>query len=499
MIQIEFISPKKNAEIVRSVNGQIGDVVLDIPKIDGLATEEYVAKKIAEAQMEGADVDLSDYYTKSEVDAAIEEIELTPGPAGEPGKDGEDYVLTDEDKAEIAGMVEVTGGGSVSVDGTTIVQNEDGTISATAPIKAGTGTDSIMTSNATDASGSRSLVIGYKASSSGFGGMAVGYDTKASATSAIAIGNGATATKANAISIGICAEAKGEDTLALGHGAKTASHGSYAIGSSAQATSQNTMVVGHHSTATASYAYAFGNYLTADTEKQMVIGHHNVSDPTATFIIGNGANNLEQQNAMVVDSSNAVNFPGSVTIGADKAEVATKAYVEEAVANAGGSAGADLSDYYTKSEVDAFFSTETVLYEGDITRGQQVTLTDEESALLLATQDSTVTVTFNDKSVECYVHEMDGLEGTGYLVFDGVDVIMAFSSLEFDSSSNTLLCGVSSAGHLKIAKPVEKDYYAKNETDDAIQSAMDDAIQAAIDDTKAYVEELLGVIENGTY
>lgn len=71
------------------------------------------------------EVDLSDYYTKEEVDAAIETIELTPGPAGkdgEPGKDGytpvkgvdyfdgedgepgEDYILTEEDKAEIAAL-----------------------------------------------------------------------------------------------------------------------------------------------------------------------------------------------------------------------------------------------------------------------------------------------------------------------------------------------------------------------------------------------------------
>lgn len=51
------------------------------------------------------DVDLSGYYTKEEVDNAIAEIELTPGPAGkdgEPGKDGNDYVLTDADKNEIA-------------------------------------------------------------------------------------------------------------------------------------------------------------------------------------------------------------------------------------------------------------------------------------------------------------------------------------------------------------------------------------------------------------
>lgn len=88
------------------------------------ATEAYVDEAIAAAQLggggSGESADLTNYYTKSEVDAAIEEIELTPGPKGdkgdkgdsgeqgpqgEPGADGQpgsDYVLTEADKAEIA-------------------------------------------------------------------------------------------------------------------------------------------------------------------------------------------------------------------------------------------------------------------------------------------------------------------------------------------------------------------------------------------------------------
>ena len=90
---------------------------IDIPDVDltGYATEKFVKDEIKKAQISGGDVDLSDYYTKSEVDQMIEDIELIPGPAGEPGKDGapgkdgKDYVLTEDDKAEIAGMVDVSG------------------------------------------------------------------------------------------------------------------------------------------------------------------------------------------------------------------------------------------------------------------------------------------------------------------------------------------------------------------------------------------------------
>ena len=42
--------------------------------------------------------------TKQYVDGLIETIELTPGPPGEPGQN---YILTEADKSEIAGMVVV--------------------------------------------------------------------------------------------------------------------------------------------------------------------------------------------------------------------------------------------------------------------------------------------------------------------------------------------------------------------------------------------------------
>ena len=100
MINIELISPLDEAKnVVKTVNEKTGDVVLTaadvkalpedtyIPSIEGLASEKYV-------------------------DDAIRVIELTPGPQGKPGKDGadgKDYVLTEADKAEIAGMVEGPG------------------------------------------------------------------------------------------------------------------------------------------------------------------------------------------------------------------------------------------------------------------------------------------------------------------------------------------------------------------------------------------------------
>lgn len=47
----------------------------DIPSLEGLATEEFVTRKIAEAELGGGDIDLSAFYTKSEIDIKIAEVE----------------------------------------------------------------------------------------------------------------------------------------------------------------------------------------------------------------------------------------------------------------------------------------------------------------------------------------------------------------------------------------------------------------------------------------
>lgn len=74
----------------------------EIPTIVGLATEEYVDEKVSSIKI--PEPDFTGMATEKYVDDAIAAVELIPGPAGE---DGKDYVLTEEDKAEIAGMVEV--------------------------------------------------------------------------------------------------------------------------------------------------------------------------------------------------------------------------------------------------------------------------------------------------------------------------------------------------------------------------------------------------------
>lgn len=94
---LEFIKPTYSP--VKSVNGQTGDVVIEIPSHEGLATEayvneaishidipevdltgyateEYVNRKVAEAAI-GGEVNLDDYATKTYVDDAIAAIDAS--------------------------------------------------------------------------------------------------------------------------------------------------------------------------------------------------------------------------------------------------------------------------------------------------------------------------------------------------------------------------------------------------------------------------------------
>lgn len=110
----------------------------DAATADELATKEYVDQAVANVKPE---VDLSNYYTKTQVDGIVDTIELTPGPQGpagpagaqgpigpqgpvgptgevgpqgpqgpagekgDTGAPGKDYVLTEADKSEIANLV----------------------------------------------------------------------------------------------------------------------------------------------------------------------------------------------------------------------------------------------------------------------------------------------------------------------------------------------------------------------------------------------------------
>ena len=95
------------------VDEKLSDVDVDLSGYYNKEEADTAIKEAVEA-IDVPEVDLSNYYNKEQVDEKIEAIELIPGPQGEPGKDGadgapgkdgQDYVLTDADKIEIAASV----------------------------------------------------------------------------------------------------------------------------------------------------------------------------------------------------------------------------------------------------------------------------------------------------------------------------------------------------------------------------------------------------------
>jgi hypothetical protein len=175
----------------------------------------------------------------------VKGVEYFDGVDGAPGKDGEDgkdYVLTEEDKAEIAGMVEVSGGEELW--------------------KKGSGNQSLMSYNSRDASGDYSVVMGDSATASGWGSTSIGLSSTAQ---------------------GFCSTAIGYNAYAL-----------------------------------KKHQVAIGNYNTTDTDAVIVVGVGDVK---------------QKKNGMTIDANQVVHFPGTVVIGENKDEIATKAYVEELLAN----------------------------------------------------------------------------------------------------------------------------------------------------------------------
>lgn len=74
---------------------------------------------------------------------------------------------------------------------------------------------------------------------------------------------------------------------------------------------------------------AFGDGLiSGKSSYQSLYGTYNESDADAAVIIGCGDNST-RKNGLVISADQVAHFPGSITIGANKDEVATKAYIDE--------------------------------------------------------------------------------------------------------------------------------------------------------------------------
>ena len=155
----------------------------------------------------------------------------------------------------------------------------------------------------TTASGDYSHAKGYNTIAAGIASYAEGDSTRASGKAAHAEGN-------NTIASGDYSHAEGDHTIASGDGSHVEGMNTVAGGNYSHAEGKNTTASGLYSHTEGFYTVASGNYshasgckTMATIDYQTVFGKYNAEDSEAMFIVGNGANDNNRSNLMVVGNN----------------------------------------------------------------------------------------------------------------------------------------------------------------------------------------------------
>ena len=161
-----------------------------------------------------------------------------------------------------------------------------------------------------DSSGSFSFAFGKNVKAKGKGAVALGIDNIASGANSIAMGTGSMASEYNSTAIGPNSTASGYTSTAIGFNTTASSSYTIATGSNTTASGLNSTAMGHNTTASGDYSTAMGRETLAKGYATTVLGMFNdsiltsnqytVTSNTPLFIVGNGDNNTNRSNALVV-------------------------------------------------------------------------------------------------------------------------------------------------------------------------------------------------------
>lgn len=200
------------------------------------------------------------------------------------------------------------------------------------------GSSSVALGGGSIASGSNSFSCGLLTEASGNYSAALGNNTIASGPNSFAIGVSTSANGDRAVATGTKTNASGVGAVAIGNETKATGNASFASGWLTNANGHYSYALGRGTSANKDYSSAFGIFNTADAEAQTSIGKYNAKDENALFIVGNGTGGgSSRKNAFVVKNDGDTLISGNAYINGDK-PVATQKYVDDAIANAGGSA-----------------------------------------------------------------------------------------------------------------------------------------------------------------
>lgn len=152
--------------------------------------------------------------------------------------------------------------------------------------------------------GSYSTAMGSN-TSAGSHSTAMGANTSASFYST-AMGDNTMANGSYSTAMGRSTTANGPYSTVMGYNTRTYNSYSTAMGYNTEASGQATTAMGYNTIASGSYSTTMGLGTIANSWASLVIGYYNTPLDDPLFIIGNGNNNSNRSNAMIVTSNGRV-------------------------------------------------------------------------------------------------------------------------------------------------------------------------------------------------
>lgn len=207
---------------------------------------EYIYVNEAWEELGAQTVDLSDYYTKTETDAAIQEAIAESGGGGaklyEEYGENTDGALTQ--KFVTSKLFEA----KVELGQEAVASNNYG----------------IAIGESANGAGKWSTAIGSRAKATGPDSVAIGHGVSATDTASLAIGNSVAALDFNAIAIGNSLSAGGFAAISMGTNSSGAGKRAVALGGWSHATKRDSVAVGSFSTTSRDNEVSIGNPSNAD-------------------------------------------------------------------------------------------------------------------------------------------------------------------------------------------------------------------------------------------
>lgn len=222
---------------------------------------EYIYVNEAWEELGAQTVDLSDYYTKTETDAAIQEAIAESGGGG-------------------AKLYEEYG------------ENTDGALtqkfvtSKLFEAKVELGREAVASNN-------YGIAIGESANGAGNWSTAIGSRAKAAGSESVAIGHGASATNTTSLAIGKSAGASGSNAIAIGNSLSAGGRAAISMGTNSSGAGERAVVLGGWAHATKRDSVAVGSLSTTSRNSEVSIGNPSNANVPTRFLANVKAGELD--------------------------------------------------------------------------------------------------------------------------------------------------------------------------------------------------------------